>query len=221
MSWQLEHDKIIDDFLSFVNSRTDRFVLKGGTGFKKCYNLDRFSEDIDFDAGRSDITSQIVQFCKMYNFKYRESKKTGYTQRFFINYGNDMHPLKVEVSTRRKEIPAEETTTVNGIRVYTLDNMAILKASAFRDRDKIRDLYDLVFIVNNYFDQLSHTTKLLLTAEFEHKGLEQFDFLISTQSDDLINKEKFANDVLKAFDNLDLLYSDEEKTEMLESAHTP
>jgi predicted nucleotidyltransferase component of viral defense system len=215
MSWQHKHNEVIDEFLKLVNSRTDRFILKGGTAFAKCYNLDRFSEDIDFDAGKSDLTSQVKQFCKFKNYSYREQKKKDYTQRFFINYGNNSHPLKVETSTREKLIDKRTTTKINGIAVYNLDTLTILKAAAYKDRDKIRDLYDLVFVINNYNSKLSSQTKILIKSEFKHKGLEQFDYLIKTQSDKLIDNDKFANDILLAFDKLGLLYTENEKKELL------
>jgi len=42
--------KVIDDTLRFINDRTDRFILKGGTSLMECYGLDRMSEDIDLDS---------------------------------------------------------------------------------------------------------------------------------------------------------------------------
>ncbi len=69
------HLKVIKDFLIFLNKRTNAFVLKGGTGLSVCYDLDRFSEDLDFDTNRSDITSIVKSFCKIYGYKFNKKKK--------------------------------------------------------------------------------------------------------------------------------------------------
>ncbi len=37
--WQKQHKIIIHDFLSEMNSRTNSFVLKGGTALMECYGL--------------------------------------------------------------------------------------------------------------------------------------------------------------------------------------
>ncbi|MDR2647682.1 MAG: hypothetical protein LBB67_06135 [Oscillospiraceae bacterium] len=58
-----------------------------------------------------------------------------------MHYGNEGKPLKIKASYRRKGIPAEETTTVNGILVYGIKPLCIMKINAYTNRDKIRDLY--------------------------------------------------------------------------------
>lgn len=45
-----KHLIVIKDFLDHVNKYCDNpYVLKGGTALSLCYDLNRFSEDIDFD----------------------------------------------------------------------------------------------------------------------------------------------------------------------------
>jgi hypothetical protein len=40
---------------------------------------------------------------------------------------------------------------------------------------------------------------------FERKGLEQFDYLIQSQKDELIDNDKLANDLLDVFEKLDII----------------
>jgi hypothetical protein len=128
-----------------------------------------------------------------------------------INYGNIGRPLKIEVSLRRREIGADETTTINGILVYNLNALSIMKTNAYSGRDKLRDLYDVSFICNHYFDQLEPQTIALMRSAIEYKGIEQFDYIIQEQHDELIDEKKLAEDFLFMYDKLGLLYDEKEK----------
>ena len=130
-----------------------------------------------------------------------------------IHYRDGSKPLKVEISYRNKVILPDTYQKVNGISVYTIDRLAQLKASAYQGRDKIRDLYDVCFICNNYYSELSESTQNLIRDALSFKGFEHFDYIVNTQSDPLIDKNQLAEDYLKMYDKLDLLYtSDEKKT---------
>ena len=177
-----------------------------------CYGLDRFSVDIDLDGQGSSIKGIIDRFCANNGYSYRVAKDTDTVNRYMINYGDDMHkPLKVEVSFRRKSIEANEYDNINGILVYKIDSLTIMKSNAYTSRDKIRDLFDLTFICNNYFDNLSPQTLTLLRSAIEYKGLEQLDYVLREQDDELIDKDKLVESFLIMFEKLGLLYDKEEK----------
>lgn len=203
--WQEEHGKTIDSFLQFLNKNTKGYILKGGTALAKCYNLNRFSEDIDLDATKEDIKPYIKKFCQLQTYTFRIAKDTATVKRGFINYGNDSRPLKVEVSYRRKEINPSEYTEKNGIQVYSINRLAQMKALAYSSRDKIRDLYDLSFICNNYFVDLSEQTVLNIKDALAYKGLEQFDYIVNTQNDSLINSDKLLTSFLEMYEKIGLL----------------
>ena len=203
--WQEQHGEIIDSFLHFLNNNTKGYVLKGDTALAKCYNLNRFSEDIDLDATKEDIKPHIEKFCTLHNFNFRISKDTATVKRGFINYGNDSKPLKVEVSYRRKEINSSEYTKKNGIQVYNINRLAQMKALAYSSRDKIRDLYDLSFICEKYFEELTEQTILNIKDALDYKGLEQFDYIVKTQNDPLINSDKLLTSFLEMYEKIGLL----------------
>ena len=214
--WQQQHRFVIDNILQEINSITDKYILKGGTALMKCYGLDRFSEDIDLDGLTDNIIDLVQTFCQHNNYDYRVAKNTDTVKRCMIHYGGQK-PLKVEVSYRRKEIPNEETKLINGIKVYNIDRLASMKASAYMSRDRIRDLYDVSFIVNNYYDELSEPVKNLLRDAISHKGLEQFDYLVNTQTDELIDDSALFESFLEAIDKLGILI-DEDEMDTIESA---
>lgn len=207
-SWQIEHEKVIANFLSYLNKQTDQFVLKGGTALRQCYGLDRFSEDIDLDCTKQRITEILRRYCAEHGFSYRLAKDTQSVCRCFLHYGDVPKDLKIEVSYRRKFIAPETKTTIHGIEVYTLDALARMKADAYLGRDRLRDLYDLAFIVNHYGESLSPSTLDSVAQSVQNKGLEQFDYLIETQEDPLINKDQLANDFLNLYQRLNINLDD-------------
>jgi predicted nucleotidyltransferase component of viral defense system len=209
--WQIAHGKVIDAFLEYLNDKSNDFVLKGGTALLSCYNLDRFSEDIDLDGKSRNIEEIVNTFCKKSGYAYRIAKDTDTVKRYMINYGDNGRPLKIEVSYRRREIDAEEITKINGILVYNLNDLTVMKTNAYTSRDKIRDLYDVTFICNHYFDQLNPQTISLLRSAIEYKGIEQFDYIVKEQHDELIDEKKLAGDFLSMYDKLGLLYDRQEK----------
>ena len=121
-----------------------------------------------------------------------------------INYGTNK-PLKVEISYRNKSIEAESYTIINNIVVYTITTILFFKMIAYSQRDKIRDLYDITFICKNYWDAIPNMMKMELATVLSYKGLDYFDYLISTQSDELIDNDKLASDFLDLWNALGLL----------------
>ena len=119
--WRVQHGQVIAAFAKYLNEKTDNFVLKGGTALYLCYNLDRFSEDIDLDGREKGLTAVVESFCAEKGYSCRVAKNTAMVERCFINYGSSENPLKIEASYRRLEIPAEETAEINGISVYRID----------------------------------------------------------------------------------------------------
>ncbi len=203
--WRQRHKTVIVDLLNFINSNSENYILKGGTALMTCYDLDRFSEDIDFDSlDKQSIKELIDKFVKKNNYTYRVAKDTDLVKRFMINYGNNK-PLKVEISYRKKIIDKSRYTTINNLKVYKIDELAAMKSAAYIGRDRIRDLYDMAFICNNYWEDISDGVKTAIRNNIEYKGIEQFDYIVNTQKDELIDNDKLAQDFLEMYDKLDLL----------------
>jgi predicted nucleotidyltransferase component of viral defense system len=217
--WRERHGRVMAAFLKYLNEKNRGYVLKGGTALAFCYRLDRFSEDIDLDGLERALVEIVDAFCRANGYTYRAAKDTDMVQRCMINYGSDGKPLKIEASYRRREIDETETTIINDVLVYNIDTLCVLKAYAYSNRDKIRDLYDLVFICNNYFDRLSRQTAALLRTTLDYKGLEHFDYIVKNQPDELIDADKLAGDFLKMYDRFGLLL-DENERRILETDYT-
>lgn len=209
MAWKVMHYEIIKDFMSYLSANAgNKYILKGGTSLMLCYGLTRFSEDIDLDGFDSNFIKYVDNFIKSFSNKYpsisyRVAKNTDTVKRVFIHYGN-IKPLKVEVSYRRKQLNTNEVTVINNIVVYNIQTILSMKLNAFNHRDKIRDLYDIVFIYTNYINYLNDYLICMLRDAVEYKGLEQFDYLVKNQKDDLIDNDALASAFLTMYYNLGL-----------------
>lgn len=186
----------------------------------ECYDSPRFSDDIDFDSINKDDFFKIVEaFCKENNYEYRRAKDTSTVQRAMIHFDPNEKPLKIEASFRNKYIDKEDIDKINNITVYKLDSLAILKSQAYIGRDKIRDMYDICYIVENKMDELAVSTVKVIRSSLGQKGLEQYDYLVNTQEDPLINKEDLAESLLNSFEKLGLSSDDKNETKILENIH--
>lgn len=196
---------IMYELLKFINKYDKQTtVLKGGTGLMFGYHLDRFSEDIDLDSTNTHLEKLIKEYCEIKSYSYNVKKDTPFVKRYMLEY-DDNKKIKIEISHRVKNISNNDFTNYDGIKIYNIDKLAIMKLNAYNGRDKIRDLYDVVFIFKNYKEQLPLSIIEQFKYALSYKGLEQFDYLIQTQDDELIDKDKLANDFLQIFDDLDLI----------------
>lgn len=193
------HVQVMRFFLDFIGPDYG-LVLKGGTALLLCYDLDRFSEDLDFDATSPHISTinAVKAFCEKTGFGCYVKKETDTVQRCTVHYDDD-RVLKIETSYRDTVDPSD-TAIIEGISVYKLDPIAQKKADAYSSRDRLRDLHDISFIVNEQWDALCPVTKSMLRRVLLDKGLEQFDLITAQQSDDLIDTAALMANFLTAYD---------------------
>lgn len=116
---------------------------------------------------------------------------------------------KGDTVTKVKDIHDDKYIKIDGITTDNLEEICIMKTYAYNARDKLRDLYDITFLGNHYWDELSDVAKHAIKRCLEYKGIEQFDYLISQQSDELIDNDKLAADFLMLYDRLGLLAGEE------------
>ena len=118
-----------------------------------------------------------------------------------MHYKEDIlgiHSTKIIESTKN----SGSTININDDNILEIITFKILSIG---QRDKIRDLYDITFICKNYWDAIPNMMKMQLATVLSYKGLDYFDYLISTQSDELIDNNKLSSDFLDLWDALGLL----------------
>ncbi len=175
-------------------------VLKGGTALLLAYDLDRFSEDLDFDSTKAfNLEKRINDSAKKSNVKVDKillKKDTSTTKRYVVNYTSEQgrRRLKIETSLRAKEIDKEDTTVINGIRVYKVQKLISQKLNAGQNRSKVRDLYDLDYLSKNYSDSFSEQQKEQL-AEYAKNPDGLVTRYSQNHSEDNILKDKPLDDL--------------------------
>lgn len=145
-----------DILIREVFSIFDDAVLHGGTSIWRCYQGTRFSEDIDVyipnDKKRIDLLFQRLQK-RGFRLEKRKTTDNG----LFSVFWKDRTIVRFEASFRiMAGVPREyEKCDGNFITVITLavEDLAKEKVAAYLNRLKVRDLYDLFFLLRYIKDK--------------------------------------------------------------------
>ncbi|NQY23354.1 MAG: nucleotidyl transferase AbiEii/AbiGii toxin family protein [Campylobacteraceae bacterium] len=150
---------------SIVKSLADTpYVLKGGTALMFGYDLDRFSEDLDFDSIKKLNLETKIRESLPHGFEIiaiTKPKDTDTVQRYKVHYKtlNGNRRLKIETSYRTKEIDINDYTLIKEMQIYNidflLDNKLLASHDGLSPRTTARDLYDIDFIVKNFSDVIN------------------------------------------------------------------
>lgn len=227
-TYQKARIALIKEILPLIG---DNFVLKGGTALSLFYGLDRYSEDLDFDAksNNMDFTKQLKKHKSFADWNISIKKNTGVVFRAMLDYGANSHlgayPLKIEVSNRNKSLLQNnllEYSKINGVNVYGIKELINMKATAFSGRDKIRDFYDLGFLLKEYPKYFSRDNLLSIHQKITYAGEEELNLLLLEEVEKhklVTNKEvqidNYAKRILEQINTLIKQFSskDDEKEE--------
>jgi len=165
-----EKDYLLEFLLYSLSDDRRSLVFKGGTALYKFYNLNRFSEDLDFDAigKRFDvdkITKKIIRNLELAGMQRTLPEKTEYSNETNIRFAirgplydgskNSISRVTINISKRERpiispimkflvstfpEIPSFE------LSVLDIEEIAAEKIRCIMTREKPRDIYDLWFL---------------------------------------------------------------------------
>lgn len=155
-----EHTELMKCICQTFHKKNLPMVLKGGTALKLCYGLTRFSEDLDFDSIKilnleTSIKEAFTHLGKSRpHLRHPEisiTKDTQTVRRYRIIYDN-ARQLKLETSFRN--IPHDDDVVeINGILTYKINYLITQKLGALKGRTAARDLHDVIYLYEKYFDQ--------------------------------------------------------------------
>jgi len=164
-----EKDYLLE-LLLFALSDYRRFlVFKGGTALYKFYNLNRFSEDLDFDliGKRFDVDKMIKKITRnleLTGMRRTITEKIEYSNETNIRFAirgplydgtkNSMSRVTINISKREQPIlPLERLLVANYPEIPSFElsvlgegEIAAEKIRCILTRDKPRDIYDLWFL---------------------------------------------------------------------------
>lgn len=181
-------------------------VLKGGTALLLCYGLDRFSEDLDFDANKKlNIINRVSEILSRHTEKHtiKISKDTDTVQRLKIHYSKNglERFLKIETSFR-DPFQNEDTAIIDGIKTYQIKNLIDQKVNAMIGRTKARDLYDVDFLLRTYRESFAESTiKKLSEAVADINELEG-RFYPAFKDDYILNESELDKLIIRITSNI-------------------
>lgn len=146
-------------------------VIHGGTAIWRCYQGNRFSEDVDVYIPKD--LNKIEEFFKSLEkkgfriIKKRVKEASLYSELIFISV-----PVRFEATFQNKKpfFKKYETSESFFINVYTLspEDLIIEKIETYLKRRKIRDLYDIYFLI-------SHIENKILIKNYLKKLIENYE----------------------------------------------
>jgi len=141
-------DVLIEELYNFFPNA----IIHGGTAIWRCYNGNRFSEDIDIYIIKDD--NKINNFFKSLEKKgFRIIKKRIKENSLYSEIIINDTSIRFEATfqTKKPSLRRYETSESFFINVLTLsiEELIIEKVHAYLKRRKIRDLYDIFFLLNN------------------------------------------------------------------------
>ena len=144
-------DLIVENLYNFF----PKAIIHGGTVIWRCYSSKRFSEDIDVyipkEQKKEVLFEEFIDSLKANGFVVKKFKFTNNS--VFCKLERDEIEIRFEVTFRTlknflvKPFEATDGTFMNVYTLYT-DDLLIEKINAYKSRKKVRDLYDIWFLLN-------------------------------------------------------------------------
>ena len=164
-----EKDYLLELLLYFLSDDRRSLVFKGGTALFKFYNLNRFSEDLDFDAvgkrfDADKIIKKIIRNLELAGMQRTISEKIEYSNETNIRFSirgplydgskNSMSRVTINISRRERPISTSMKLLISTfpelpsfeLSVLDIKEIAAEKIRCIVTREKPRDIYDLWFL---------------------------------------------------------------------------
>jgi len=132
-----------------------KVVIHGGTAIWRCYGGKRFSEDVDVyitkDMDKESNFQELLNLLKSLGFSVIKFKHTGNSifSKFSL-MGTEVRFEAVFKTVSNSMVKPFELSDGTFMNVYTLSAEDILaeKISVYKDRGKVKDMYDIWFLLN-------------------------------------------------------------------------
>lgn len=167
---QAELDYIQAIILFLLAKQGKKLIFKGGTALYKAYNLDRFSEDLDFTVmeklNLDEIINELMKSLERFGIygKIKEKKLFHSSFKFILAIEGPLYTntpvsvckINLDFSLREKIMLEPDLIQINhslneiplfSIFVMKLEEVLAEKIRAIMVRDKARDVYDLSYLL--------------------------------------------------------------------------
>ncbi len=184
-------DIIVEEVLKVI----DKAVLHGGTAIWRCYNGNRFSEDVDFYIPKKEKLDLIFNNLESRGFKIEKKRITQNTLYSNLRYNRILARFEAVFKNIKGDLKEYIKADGNLITVNTLipEKLIIEKINAYTERKKIRDLYDIFFLLRYIKDKKQITDEL-------KKFVDNFESPIDEQNLKILIIEGIAPSAQKMLD---------------------
>jgi len=165
----VEKDYLLELLLYILSDDRRSLVFKGGTALYRFYNLNRFSEDLDFDVvgkrfDTDKMIKKIIRNLEVTGMQRTIFEKTEHGNETNIRFAirgplydgskNSMSRVSINISKRERPISPLEKLLVTTypeipsfeLSVLDVEEIAAEKIRCILTREKPRDIYDLWFL---------------------------------------------------------------------------
>lgn len=165
----VERDYIQTVFLYELFTHHTDFIFKGGTCLRMVYQLNRYSEDLDFNYNNptddavkalSDAAGRLNDFGIESEIKKIESRFSGFTSKLYYKgplytgMERSVGTIVIDVSCRKEKVqtvsrpfrPVYDDCPSFIVQCLSLEHLLAEKIRALLIRHKARDLYDVWFL---------------------------------------------------------------------------
>ena len=204
---QAEHLEVMTAICHAFRKKGLPMVLKGGTALKLCYELDRFSEDLDFDCAKAlNLETSIKEVFSdlgkakphLRNPTLSLKKNTETVRRYRITYNGDKN-LKLETSLR--DAPDEkDLIEKHGILTYKINRLINHKISALNGRTAARDLHDVIYLYENYFNEFNEDDLKTIQGLYENQSDILTEYTPAYSEDSILGIDDLLSDFTKFID---------------------
>lgn len=167
-------------------------VFGGGTMLRLCYELKRYSVDLDFwFIKKIPIKNYFKKFSNILEKEYEitDAQIKYYTLLFEIRSGNYPKRLKIEIRKEIKDCDFQERIAYSTysnkqviLRTHTLEQTMINKINAILDRGEIRDGFDIEFLLRKGISLPELKTNQLSRLKERVNGFNARDFKVKLGS---------------------------------------
>ena len=168
-------------------------VLKGGTARSLCYGLDRFSEDLDFDAPKKfNLAGRVERVLSRFTQESRIKvvKDTATVQRLKVHYRKGAVDRLLKIETSFRQTPSNDSVEIrSGIKTYKVSSLINQKLAALVGRTKVRDLYDVAFLARTYRSEFSDQAVKQLTDMLADESVLEGRFQLAFDDDSTLRVE--------------------------------
>jgi predicted nucleotidyltransferase component of viral defense system len=136
----------------------EKAVIHGGTAIWRCYDGNRFSEDVDVYIERNQGKLDSL-FANLQQLGFTVKKKKTTDNSLYSNLEYEGTQVRFEALFKKAKgiLKEYEKADSNLITIYTLsaETLIVEKVNAYSKRRKIRDLYDIFFLLR-YVENRNH-----------------------------------------------------------------